>query len=87
MVLWPHQNLLFILMKPKTLEIIESLKAWRKETGVQAFFTLDAGPNVHILYKDCDAIKVEKWLKESFSEFYDQQKILFDEVGSGPVQL
>ncbi|NND88229.1 MAG: diphosphomevalonate decarboxylase, partial [Flavobacteriaceae bacterium] len=40
----------FILMKPATLEIIERIWKYRKETGSHACFTLDAGANVHLLY-------------------------------------
>ena len=40
----------FILMKPKTLEIINAVVNYRKKTKIPVCFTLDAGPNVHLLY-------------------------------------
>ena len=40
----------YILMKPKTLEIIAAIRDFRKQTKIPVCFTLDAGPNVHILY-------------------------------------
>lgn len=50
----------FILMKTGTMEVINKLWDFRKETGLPLFFTLDAGANVHLLFpadKDEDAIK------------------------------
>ena len=40
----------FILMQTGTLEVINKLWAFRKETGKPLFFTLDAGANVHLLF-------------------------------------
>ncbi len=40
----------FILMKTGTLEVINALWDFRKETGLPLFFTLDAGANVHLLF-------------------------------------
>ena len=40
----------FILMRPGTLAIIEALRDFRNATGHPVYMTLDAGPNVHLLY-------------------------------------
>ncbi|MET3036186.1 diphosphomevalonate decarboxylase [Chryseobacterium sp. NRRL B-14859] len=40
----------FILMKTGTLEAINKIWDFRKETGMPLFFTLDAGANVHLLF-------------------------------------
>ncbi|MFP3597346.1 diphosphomevalonate/mevalonate 3,5-bisphosphate decarboxylase family protein [Chryseobacterium sp. SIMBA_029] len=40
----------FILMKTGTLEVINKIWDFRKETGLPLFFTLDAGANVHVLF-------------------------------------
>ncbi|MGD8553750.1 MAG: diphosphomevalonate decarboxylase [Anaerolineales bacterium] len=39
-------SLLYLL--PASLQIMRSVKAWRKE-GIEACFTIDAGPNVHVI--------------------------------------
>ena len=39
----------FILMKTGTLEVINKIWDYRKETGLPLFFTLDAGANVQLL--------------------------------------
>lgn len=40
----------FILMKNGTLNVINAIWKFRKETGLPLFFTLDAGANVHLLF-------------------------------------
>ena len=40
----------FILMKAGTVEVINRIWEFRKETGFPLFFTLDAGANVHLLF-------------------------------------
>ncbi|GBC75202.1 Homoserine kinase [archaeon HR06] len=48
---------------PSTLKIIKEVIKWREE-GLRVYFTIDAGPNVHILCLPKDSNKVEKKLKE-----------------------
>lgn len=40
----------FILMKTGTLEVINKIWDFRRETNLPLFFTLDAGANVHLLF-------------------------------------
>ncbi|REC74651.1 diphosphomevalonate decarboxylase [Chryseobacterium elymi] len=40
----------FILMKTGTMEVINKVWDFRRETGLPLFFTLDAGANVHLLF-------------------------------------
>ncbi|PWN70639.1 diphosphomevalonate decarboxylase [Chryseobacterium phosphatilyticum] len=44
----------FILMKTGTLEVINKIWDFRRETGLPLFFTLDAGANVHLLFPGDD---------------------------------
>jgi len=47
---------------PETLEIIKSVIEWR-ESGLEAYFTIDAGPNVHIICQGKDKSRVVRKLK------------------------
>ena len=44
-----------------TLEIIHAVRAWR-EGGLAAYFTIDAGPNVHVICADGDRDEVARRL-------------------------
>lgn len=77
----------FILMKPNTLRIIEEVRQFRNETKIPLCFTLDAGPNVHLLYPESEAKKVEKFIKEELLMYCNQGRWIADHVGDGPKKL
>lgn len=68
------------LMEPNTLKIIELVKKFRHETGAQVCFTLDAGPNVHILYPDAYEAVVKDFIKEELLQYCHEYKWIDDKV-------
>ena len=77
----------FILMKPNTLRIIEEVRQFRNETHIPLCFTLDAGPNVHLLYPESEVQKVEKLIKKELLTYSNQGRCISDHVGDGPKKL
>ncbi len=77
----------FILMKPNTLNLINRIQAFREETKIPLCFTLDAGPNVHLLYPDSEAEKAEGFIKEELVKYCDKGRWIADRVGDGPKKL
>ena len=77
----------FILMKPNTLCIIEAVRNFRNETQIPLCFTLDAGPNVHLLYPESEAEKVENFIKSELITYCNQGRWIADHVGDGPKKL
>ena len=77
----------FILMKPNTLRIIEAVRNFRNETQIPLCFTLDAGPNVHLLYPENAAEKVEDFIKSDLVTYCNQGRWIADHVGDGPKKL
>ena len=77
----------FILLKPNTLNIINEIRCFREETKIPVCFTLDAGPNVHLLYPDSDAEKVEHFINDHLAAYCIDNKRIADHVGDGPKKL
>lgn len=77
----------FILMKPNTLRIIEEVRDFRNETHIPLCFTLDAGPNVHLLYPDSEAKQVVKFIKKTLSNYCVGNQWIDDKVGGWPKLL
>ena len=77
----------FILMKPNTLNLINEIREFREETKIPICFTLDAGPNVHLLYPDSEAEKVEYYIKNVLADYCDRERWIADHVGDGPKKL
>lgn len=45
--------------QPGTLEVLHAVRRWRAEEALAAYFTIDAGPNVHVLCAARDAAAVQ----------------------------
>jgi len=74
----------YILMKPDSLRIIEAVREFRISTKTPLYFTLDAGPNVHLLYPESEKEKVLSFIESKILGEIPSMKILKDCVGSGP---
>jgi diphosphomevalonate decarboxylase len=57
----------YILLAPQSLDVIRLVQAFRREAGVLVYFTIDAGPNIHLIYRDEDQHKVETFIKHELS--------------------
>ncbi|QAA82655.1 diphosphomevalonate decarboxylase [Aequorivita sp. H23M31] len=77
----------FILMKPNTLEIINRIWDFRRNTGSNACFTLDAGANVHLLYPEAEKEAVLSFIKKDLSRFCKNGEFILDEVGLGASKI
>ena len=73
----------FILMKPHTLRIIASIREFRRETDIPVCFTLDAGPNVHVLYPAAEAELVERFIMDELEPYCHHSQWIADQVGMG----
>ncbi len=77
----------FVLMEAHTLSAIKAVQAFREETGIPLCFTLDAGPNLHLLYPDEAAAGVKSFIRESLTAFCHKGEWIDDRLGSGPTKL
>ena len=77
----------FILMKPNTLEIINRIWSFRKETGSNVCFTLDAGANVHVLYPETEKEAVSAFIEANLKPFCKNGEYIHDQTGNGAIPL
>jgi diphosphomevalonate decarboxylase len=77
----------YILMREGTLTVINLVRAFRQETGVPLYFTLDAGPNVHLLYPHAYQEKAQSFIHNELKAYCHQGRIIEDVVGRGPEKL
>ena len=80
-------NPCYLLMKPNTLNLIDRIFNFRKNTGTPVCFTLDAGPNIHLLYPEKVKADVETFIDNELKPFLFQSRIIADRVGEGPEKL
>jgi len=77
----------FILMKPNTLEIINRIWSFRKETNSNICFTLDAGANVHVLYPENEKESVLEFIKNELVVYCQDGQYICDQIGFGAKKL
>ena len=77
----------YILIKPNTLKIINSIKSYRNSAKIPVCFTLDAGANVHLLYPNNAKDQVELFIENELKKYCKNDLYILDNVGGGPVQL
>ena len=77
----------FVLLEPNTIRIIDAIRAYRQETKIPVCFTLDAGPNIHMLYPHAYANDIAEWRDNVIKPFCHNGRIINDQVGNGPNKL
>lgn len=77
----------YILLKPSTLLMIDRIRAYRQKTGLPVYFSLDAGPNIHMLYPHTIAKEIESFIQEELIELCQDKMILYDGIGKGAKKL
>ena len=76
----------YFLLRPETLLIMEKVRDLRKQ-GYPLCFTLDAGPNIHILYQNQKRDIVYSKIVDEILPLVPNSKCIHDELGKGPEQL
>jgi diphosphomevalonate decarboxylase len=80
-------NPYYLLLKPNTLNIIDKIFNFRNNTKIPVCFTLDAGPNVHLLYPESDKKKVLDFIDIELKELVSNKGYILDTVGKGPEKI
>lgn len=77
----------FILMKQETIEIIDKIREFRRDQHIPITFTLDAGPNVHVLYPEEFRKEVVHFIEKELLVFCEGNQWIDDKIGEGPELL
>ncbi len=77
----------YSLLHPNTLMILDKIRAFREKSRLFICFTLDAGPNVHLLYTEEDESQVIQFIDNDLLEYCVDRNIIHDKVGFGPKRM
>lgn len=72
----------FTLLRPQSLMVMELVREFRRETKLPLYFTLDAGPNLHLIYPDEGLSKIRTFIEHELTPM--AEKIIHDQRGEGP---
>ena len=73
----------YILLKPASLSVIEKIRIYRAKTGAQIYFTIDAGPNIHVIYPDKAAQQIEDFIQSELVPLCQNGHFIKDRAGEG----
>ncbi len=76
----------YMLMHPNTLVVLDKLKHFREKSKVKICFTLDAGPNIHLLYPESETEAVKPFLSD-VKDYCVNPAMIDDQIGYGPINL
>ena len=68
----------FILMQTGTLQVINRVWEFRKETNLPLFFTLDAGANVHLLFPSEKKAEITNFIEKELLQYTQNGGIVRD---------
>ena len=77
----------YILIKPETLYVINKIIDFREITKTPICFTLDAGPNLHLLYPENFSSKVLDFINSELINYCKNRKFILDKVGEGAKKI
>jgi len=77
----------FTLLNENTWKIIELIREFREREHLFMAFTLDAGPNVHLIYRQKDKPAIKSWIQKELTKYCENGYWIDDEIGQGPKEL
>lgn len=77
----------FLLLKPNSLELISRIRRFREKARIPVSFTIDAGPNIHLLYFKKDELDVKAFIERDLLAFCENEKWIDDRIGRGPERI
>ncbi len=77
----------FMLLKPNSLELISRIRRFREKAKIPVSFTIDAGPNIHLLYFKKDELDVKAFIERDLIAFCENGKWIDDRIGKGPERI
>ncbi|MCU4175476.1 diphosphomevalonate/mevalonate 3,5-bisphosphate decarboxylase family protein [Carboxylicivirga sp. N1Y90] len=75
----------YTLMAPETLRAIKRINKFRDSNHVPLTYTLDAGPNIHLIYPKEQSKIVHPFIKEHLAPLCEDESVIYDEI-SMPLQ-
>jgi len=74
----------FLLLKPNSLELLNRIQHFREKAKIPVCFTIDAGPNIHLLYFQENEPDVKAFIERELLTFCENGKWIDDRINSLP---
>ena len=72
-----------LYLNEASVNLMQAVQTWRLEEGIEVYFTIDAGPNLHLI---CES-KSERLLTKKLNEIEAVSQIIINRPGPGPLEM
>ena len=76
-----------LLIKPASLKVIEEVRQFRSKSGIPVCFTMDAGPNVLLIYPRIYKGQVTNFIQAELVHHCENGRWIDDQSGAGPMKI
>ena len=77
----------YLLLHPNSIILINKIREFRERSKIPVCFTLDAGPNIHLLYPHAVKSNVKTFIETELLSFCENRYWIDDSIGNGPEKL
>lgn len=70
----------YMLLHPNTLIVIKRINEFRTQTNLPMTYTLDAGPNIHLLYPECCRAQIIAFIESDLKQYCENERWIDDQV-------
>lgn len=70
----------YMLLAPESVAAIERIKSFREHQQLPITFTIDAGPNIHIIYPKTQSEMIMPFIEEQLVPLCEDQTVIYDEI-------
>ena len=77
----------YTLLLPNSLQIVQLIRKFREQNKIPVCFTIDAGPNIHVLYPALNKKEVNEFIQNKLLPYCDDNNFINDELGTGPTEI
>ena len=76
-----------LLLAPETIRFLNDFDEFRKGKALKTAYTIDAGPNIHLLYAADQRQEIQQFIGDWVTNSKLEMDVIDDETGMGPKQL
>ncbi len=77
----------YTLLLPESLSIVQQIREFREQNNIPVCFTIDAGPNIHVLYPASNKKEVQEFIDRKLKAYCFNNTVIHDEIGPGPCEI
>lgn len=77
----------YTLLLPNSLQIVQLIRKFREQNKIPVCFTIDAGPNIHVLYPAQNKKVINEFIQNELLPYCDDKSFINDELGTGPAEI